>query len=127
MVILNRKLSNIRSNNFQWNQHDLWIRNALTEIYRRNLFVKRWCIFFKNAMLKCNIEISQSINNIFVIIKDIEINGFWRLSQKKKTSVIKNLKYILEPFFQTSYYFIFLARKVHFFWERNPVKISKYH
>lgn len=46
---------------------------------------------------------------------------------KKKTSVIKNLKYILEPFFQTSYYFIFLARKVHFFWERNPLKISKYH
>lgn len=41
--------------------------------------------------------------------------------------MIKNLKYILEPFFQTSYYFIFLARKVHFFWERNPLKISKYH
>lgn len=37
------------------------------------------------------------------------------------------MKYILEPFFQTSYYFIFLARKVHFFWERNPLKISKYH
>lgn len=51
------------------------------------------------------------------------------LKKKKKTSVsvIKNLKYILEPFFQTSYYFVFLARKVHFFWERNPVKISKYH